>query len=91
MNNIVLDNSEKALRRIKFLEKKIEVYQKNIDSVYYAFSNFIHNKRNCDLQRRIRYTEIPKSESLFRFTLKNLTDQVLMMKNELSVINKYYK
>jgi|HubBroStandDraft_4_1064222.scaffolds.fasta_scaffold491417_2 hypothetical protein len=83
--------SIKTQERIEVIKNEIKAHHKNIELLNRFFGNYIFNQKNCGSFRRVRYTTIPKSISVYQFTVKNLKDQVVHLKRELNVLIEFGK
>lgn len=83
--------SIKTKERIEVIQNEIKAHHENIALLNKFFGNYIFNQKNCGSFRKVRYTTIPKSISVYQFTVKNLNDQVTYLKRELDVLIEFGK
>lgn len=91
MKSILENKSIKTKERIEIIQNEIKAHHENIELLNTFFGNYIFNKENCGSFRKVRYTTIPKCLSVYRFTVKNLKDQVTHLKRELDVLIEFGK
>ena len=81
--------SKKTKERIEIIENEMKAHHENLELLHSIFENYISNKENCGLVRKVMYTTIPKSVSIYNFTVKNLKDQITYLKRELDVLIEF--
>lgn len=90
MNDEILKNkSQKTRDRIKYIRSELKSHYKTIRSLNYFARHFVPIRKANFAPRIVKYSSIPRSEERYRWTLKNITDQVTLFENELMILIKY--
>ena len=89
MRNTLKNRIQKTMDRITAINTAIDAHQDNIELINSYADGKITLKVDNREARTVNYYCIPQCEKRYRFTLKNLIDQVLRLKEELVILNEY--
>jgi hypothetical protein len=74
--------SKKTLTRIMQIENAIKMHQNNITNLYAYSSNRL-------TLRETKYRRTKEDEICMRWTIQNLTEQLILLQNELATLLEY--
>ncbi len=89
MQNIIASKSDKTKMRIKSIENSLSSYHASIARLHTIFNEHIDWNVTSFAPRRIKYSRIPKSLTTYQSTLKNISNQILILEKELEALIKY--
>ena len=89
MHTTVINKSQKTLERIESIKNDLGLHYKNIAQLRASFKWYRHLKRHSHMPRKIRFSSLPKSEKVFKFTLQNIKFQIALLERELAALIKF--
>lgn len=89
MNTNLLNKCPKTLARIESIQTDLKYHLNNINHLKSSFNFHLRLKKFTYMPRIIKYSTLPRNENVFRYTLRNLTDQVALLKRELNTLIEY--
>ena len=85
-----MDNKlQKNLDRITAIKTSIRAHKKNIKLLHH---NAIHHKKMSDRHiayRVVSFNNLGRSEARYRWSVKNLSMQIVLLENELQTLIEY--
>lgn len=88
MNEQICNKSQKTQDRIVIIENDLRIHRKNVRLLRTNFKYHL-GMNDSYAPRKIKFSYIPRCENNFRFTLENISKQILLLERELQVLIEY--
>jgi hypothetical protein len=89
MDNQLVNKLQNSLDRISAIKAEIKAHKKNIKLLHH---HALHHKTISDRQvayRVVSFNNLGRSEARYRWSVKNLSMQIILLEKELETLNEY--